>query len=119
MPNTRILIADDQTIVRTALAQLLERVPGFEVVGEAADGVSVVEMVANHCPDVVVMDVSLPTQNGIEATRQIVARCPRTRVVGLSVHRDDWTINRMREAGAAAYVPKCDDVQALIAAIRG
>ena len=119
MSKIRILIADDQTLMRTALVRLLGDMPDFEVVGEADDGLSAVELTAKQCPDVVLMDVSLPTQNGIDATRQIVSRCPDTRVVALSMHEDDWTMNRMRDAGATAYVAKTGDMKALIAAIRG
>ena len=72
MENVRILLADDHNILRDGMRLLLERQPGFEVVGEAGDGREIVEMAREHHPDVVVMDIAMPNMNGIEDTRRIV-----------------------------------------------
>ena len=118
MPPIRILLADDHSIVREGLRALLERQQEFEVVGDVADGREAVEMAETAFPDVVVMDVAMPGLNGIEATRRITARSPRTGVVILSMHSDESYILRSLKAGARGYLLK-DSLQAdLIDAVR-
>lgn len=115
---TRILIADDHPAVRRTLAQLLGNEPDLEVIGEAKDGIEAVRLTIKYRPDVVIMDVVMPELNGIEATRQIVQQCPRTRVIGLSVHESRIYARQMLDAGAAAYILKDGETAALLAAIR-
>jgi Response regulator containing a CheY-like receiver domain and an HTH DNA-binding domain len=113
-----ILIADDHAHVRKALQQLLEIEGDIQVIAVASDGLEAVEQAILHSPDVAVMDVSMPFLNGIEATRQICARRPGTRVLILSMHETANYVERGIEAGASGYVLKdiaCDD---LVMAVR-
>jgi len=114
----RILLADDHPIVHKGLADLLGELPEVDLVGTARDGEEAVEMALQHRPDVVVMDVAMPRQNGIEATRQIKFHLPETRVIGLSMHEEEHMAKAMREAGAACYLIKSDAPESLLAAIR-
>lgn len=114
----RILLVDDHRIIRTALAAVLKGIPDYEVVGEAADGEQAVEASLRLSPDVVVMDISMPKLDGIEATRRIVARQPGVRVIGLSMHESGEMRKRMLAAGAVGYVPKGGDLEALVEMIR-
>jgi two-component system, NarL family, response regulator NreC len=118
MNKTRVLLADDHTVMRAGLRLLLERQPDMEVIAEAADGRQAVEMAEAAKPDVAVIDVGMPNMNGIEATRQIVEKLPETSVVILSMHSDESYVMRALKAGAKAYLLK-DSVEAdLIRAIR-
>ena len=113
----RVLVADDHKIVRQGLTELLREEADIEVVGEASDGVEAVEMAARLRPDVIVMDISMPRLNGIEATRRITAAQPRVRVIGLSMYEEPERAAAMREAGAVAYLHKAGPSEDLIAAI--
>ena len=114
----RLVLADDHRIIRQALAAALSQEPDFEIVGEAEDGRTAVSLARDLRPDVVVMDVSMPRLDGIEATRRIVGRVPGVQVVALSMH-DEASKNRaMLEAGAVAYVTKSAPVRELIRAVR-
>jgi DNA-binding NarL/FixJ family response regulator len=102
----RILLADDHKMMRDGLRALLERQPAMEIVGEASTGYEVLTQAEKLQPDVVVMDVTMPELNGVEATRRLVAARPTLKVVALSVHTDRRYMMAMFEAGAVAYVPK-------------
>jgi NarL family two-component system response regulator LiaR len=114
----RILLADDHVLVRQGTRELLEQQEDMEVVAEAGDGEEAVRLAAGQRPDVVIMDISMPKLNGIEATQQIKARHPATAVLVLTAYDDDQYIFALLEAGAAGYLLK--DVQAseLIKAVR-
>jgi two-component system response regulator NreC len=114
----RILLADDHNIIRDGMRLLLERQPGFTVVGEAADGREVVQLAREQSPDVVVMDIAMPNMNGIEATRRIVERSSAIGVVILSMHYDESYVIRSLKAGARAYLLKDAVKTELIAAIQ-
>ncbi|MCK4913776.1 MAG: response regulator transcription factor [Planctomycetes bacterium] len=114
----KTLIVDDHEIVRQAIAALLESEHGIEVVGEAQDGRKAVELAGLLKPDVVVMDITMPNLNGIEATRQIVREMPDTKIVALSAHCDRRSVREMLKAGASGYVPKNSAFEELICAIR-
>jgi len=114
----RILLADDHTIVRDGLRALLERQPDMEVVAEAGDGRECVQLAAQHSPDVVMMDVAMPEMNGIEAARRIISDNPKTRVVMLSMHRDESYVLRSLKAGAKGYLLKDSPRDEVLAAIR-
>jgi DNA-binding NarL/FixJ family response regulator len=117
MKPIRILLADDHTVVRKGLRLLLESRPGFQVIADAANGREAVAMAEEHRPDVVVMDVAMPTLNGIEAARQISARQPQTAVVFLSMHADEGYVLKALKAGARAYLLKDSAEQDLINAV--
>jgi len=114
---TRILIADGSRIVRKGLRALLECQPDIEIVGEAEDGRSAVELASRHYPDVVLMEVVLPGLNGVEATRQVTSRGD-VRVLALSTHTATRFVTRMFEAGALGYLTKNCTVEELVEAIR-
>lgn len=114
----RILLADDHAVMRTGLRLILERQPDFSVIGEAADGRQAVALALQNHPDVIVMDVTMPNLNGIEATRQICAALPQTGVVMLSMHSDEAYVLRALKAGARGYLLKESAESDLIAAIR-
>ena len=117
--SVRVMIVDDHRIVRTALAGLLEGTDGIDVVGEAADGCEAVELVAKLQPDAVVMDVTMPRMDGIEATRRVRDLLPGVRVIGLSMHDRDDMAEAMCEAGASAYVSKGGPPEELIRVLLG
>ena len=108
----RILVADGHAAVRQSLRTLLEEQTQCRVVAEAADGREAVRLAVEEVPDVVVMDLALSLLNGIEATRQIVRRVPRAKVVILSMHVDDAYVASILEAGAVGYLLKyCADIE--------
>jgi DNA-binding NarL/FixJ family response regulator len=106
MSPVRILLADDHSLVRASLRSLLTDNPGIEVVAEASDGRQAFELVGQHRPDLVLMDISMPGLNGLEATRQIVKAHPNVRVIVLSMHASDQHVLRALRAGASGYVLK-------------
>jgi signal transduction histidine kinase/ActR/RegA family two-component response regulator len=113
-----VLVVDDHRVMREGLKQLLTAEPDLVVVGEAADGQQAVELTRQLWPDVVIMDISMPTLNGIEATRVISAEYPTVRVIGLSMFEAAEQETAMREAGAVAFLSKSGPVEVLLAAIR-
>jgi CheY-like chemotaxis protein len=114
----RILIAEDHRMMRDALASLIEKEPGFEVIGLAADGLEAARLARELKPHVVLMDIHMPRMDGIEATRQISADLPETKVVGLSVHADHHVVAEMLAAGARSFVAKSASPAELTEAIR-
>jgi|YNPNPStandDraft_1061719.scaffolds.fasta_scaffold01965_11 two-component system response regulator NreC len=114
----RLMLVDDHAVVRAGLRMLLEAEPDMLIVAEAADGKEAIALAQETRPDVIVMDISLPDMNGIEATRQIRARCPETAVLALTVHEDSQYFFQMLGAGASGYVPKRAAADDLVAAIR-
>jgi DNA-binding NarL/FixJ family response regulator len=104
--ETRILLVDDHPLVRRALRDILEKEPDLHVVGEAGDGRQAIDMTKEHRPDIVIMDISMPVLNGVEATKQIKASNPLTAVLILTVHTDVETIFSILQAGASGYLVK-------------
>jgi DNA-binding NarL/FixJ family response regulator len=104
--SIRVLIADDHKIMLAGLRSLLEKQTDFDVIGEADNGRKAVLMAQKKKPDVVVMDVSMPDLNGMEATTQIIESLPDTRVVALSMHSDKRFVMGMLSAGASGYLLK-------------
>ena len=107
--SIRVLVADDQAAVREGLATLLDLTPGIEVVGQARDGAQALELVAEHGPDVVLMDLHMPGMDGIAATERIATEHPGTRVVVLTTYADDGSIQGALRAGALGYLTKDAD----------
>ena len=112
-----VLLVDDHPLMRQGLRTLLESEADLTVVGEAADGEEALEQVRALSPDVVVMDITMPNLNGIEATRRILADAPGTRVVALSIHAEKRFVDDMLKAGAVAYVLKDSVPEELVRAI--
>jgi DNA-binding NarL/FixJ family response regulator len=117
MGALRILIADDHELMRKGLRAVLQGQAGWEVVGEADDGRKTINMVRELKPDVVVLDISMPCLNGLEATRQIAKSNPQTRVLVLTMHESDPLIRQVLDAGARGYLLKTDAGRDLINAV--
>jgi two-component system, NarL family, response regulator NreC len=105
MPS-RILLVDDHEIMREGMCALLKRLPDIEIVGQASDGRSGINMAKEFAPDIVIMDIGMPNLNGIEATRQLLADNPRVKVMALSTHSDGSIVAKMLKAGASGYMLK-------------
>jgi DNA-binding NarL/FixJ family response regulator len=116
----RVLLADDHPIMRDGLRFILERVPGVEVVGEAENGLRAVELANRLGPDVVVMDISMPDLNGVDATRQLKASKQKKdiKVIGLSMYSNRRFVLEMFEAGASGYVCKDSATMELVKALQ-
>ena len=114
----RILLADDHKIVRDGLTSMLQAQPDMDVVAQADNGRSAVQMTDELRPDVVVMDVGMPDLNGIEATRQVTEAAPGVHVIALSMHSDRRFVEGMLSAGAAGYILKDSAFEELATAIR-
>jgi NarL family two-component system response regulator LiaR len=112
-----VLVADDHGLVRDALAAFLNGIDDVEVVGLARNGLEAIELALEHHPRVVVMDVSMPKMDGVEATRQIMHLLPETRVVVLTGHADRERADAAMRAGAVAYVLKDRDADEIFDAI--
>jgi DNA-binding NarL/FixJ family response regulator len=113
----RILVVDDHAVVRRGVRSLLESQPDWEIAGEAATGREAVDQARRLQPDVIVMDLSLPELNGLDATRQIVNESPRSEVLVLTMHHSEELARDVLQAGARGYMLKSDADQSLIAAI--
>ncbi|MEV5555794.1 response regulator transcription factor [Nonomuraea wenchangensis] len=115
--TVRVLVADDQTVVREGLVLLLGLLPGVEVAGTAADGEQAVRLAAAELPDVVLMDLRMPRMDGVEATRRIRASHPGVQVVVLTTYSDDESVFAALRAGARGYLTKDTDPETLAKAI--
>ena len=115
---TTILLVDDHPLFRKGLRLLLEEQADFRIVGEAGDGRKAIELVRNLSPEVVIMDITMPEFNGIEATREIVSEHPSAKVVALSMHSGKSFVEGMLKAGAAGYILKKSVPEDLVNAIR-
>ncbi len=118
MAKTRLLIAEDETVVRYALAQLLAAEDDIQVVGEAADGGEAVVLARQRQPDVVLMDLSMPKMDGIAATRKIKEETPECAIVVLTIYSDDDKVFDAIKAGASGYVLKDSPAEQTVEAIR-
>jgi two-component system response regulator NreC len=117
MNTIRLLLADDQEIVRAGLRSLLERQPEMEVVGEAGGGREAVALATQLRPDVVLMDITMPDMSGAEATRRIKQAAPEVNVLALTIHEDEAYFFEMLSAGASGYIPKRASPDDLLTAI--
>ncbi len=118
MKAVRILVADDHEVVREGVRALIERQPDLEVCGFALTGSEAVDLAVKTRPDVVVLDLTMPELDGVEAIRQIRKAAPDTEVVVFSAHRSEDLIEEVFEAGAKSYIEKTDASRDLVAAIR-
>ncbi len=118
----RVLLADDQRLVRESLSTLLGMLDGIELIAAASDGEEALALTSEHGPDVVLMDLRMPRMDGIEATRRLRARHPEVRVVALTTYADDESVLGALRAGARGYITKdagSDDIRAAILAVAG
>jgi DNA-binding NarL/FixJ family response regulator len=118
MKRIRILLADDHAVVRQGFRMILGAQPDMEIVGEAGNGREAVELAERLKPEVVVMDVSMPELNGIEATRRLAASTPHARVLALSMHKDSVYVREILRAGARGYLLKDSVAGDLVSAVR-
>ncbi len=109
----RVLLAEDHTVVRAGIHRLLSDFPMVTEIMEAADGGEAVDAVARYRPDIVLMDITMPRMNGLEATSRIVRQSPKTRVIILSMHRNEDIVRRALYAGASGYLIKAGAVAEL------
>jgi DNA-binding NarL/FixJ family response regulator len=115
----RIIIAEDHTLIREALSNFLRQQEDMEIVGQAADGATAMDLAARLQPDVIIMDISMPpVLSGLEATRWISLTWPQVKVIALSMHADPQYVAGMLQAGARGYLLKDADFDELLAAVR-
>lgn len=115
---TTVVLVDDHPLVRQGMRAVIDAHPGMEVVGEASDGDQAVRVCVAHQPDVVLMDLQMPTMNGIEATKQVRAKCPGTTVLVLTMYSDDAVVFEAVASGASGYLLKGADGADIVAAIQ-
>lgn len=113
MSAVRVVVADDQTVVRDGLVTLLELLPGIEVIAAASDGEEAVRLVAEHNPDVLLVDLRMPKCDGVEATRRVRADHPGTEVVVLTTYSDDDSVLSALRAGARGFLTKDADAESI------
>jgi DNA-binding NarL/FixJ family response regulator len=118
MKSARILIADDHELVRRGVVAELSQVPGWVVVAEVANGRDAVASAALHKPDVVVLDLTMPELNGLEAARSILAADPSARILILTAHESEQLVREVLSVGAQGYVLKSDAGRILVAALQ-
>lgn len=118
MKPIRVVVAEDHALVRAGIRSLLERLPGVEVVGEAADGREALELLKTQAPHVALLDISMPGMNGLEAAARAARRFPATRVILLSMHANEEYVHRALKAGAAGYLLKDAGAAELELAVR-
>lgn len=111
--TVRVVVADDQTVVRDGLVTLLKLLPGIDVVAAASDGREAVALVAEHDPDVLLVDLRMPTMDGVEATRLVRTEHPRTEVVVLTTYSDDDSVLSALRAGARGFLTKDADAESI------
>jgi DNA-binding NarL/FixJ family response regulator len=114
----RVLLADDHTLVRAGIRALLEKLPGFEVAGEATDGREIIDLIKTHQPDVVLMDISMPGLNGLQALARITRNFAQVRVIILSMHHNDEYVLQALKSGASGYLLKRAATAELPAALK-
>jgi len=115
--SVKIFLADDHMIIREGLRAVIEKNTDMKIVGEAGDGRTTVQMVQEKMPDIVIMDISMPEMNGIEATRRIIRNSPHIKIIALSMHSDRRFVTEIFKAGASGYVLKEAALSELVDAI--
>ncbi len=117
-PKTKIVLADDHPLLRKALRDLLEKETTFQIIGEAGDGEEAVKLAGELAPDIIIMDISMPNLDGLQATRQIKEKYPGVAVLVLTVHTDDECVLDILKAGAAGYLLKSAFGEEVIHAVK-
>jgi DNA-binding NarL/FixJ family response regulator len=118
MTKLQIFLADDHVVVREGLKALINAQPDMIVIGEAGDGLTAWQQARESQPDVVIMDITMPALNGVQATEQLKSACPNIKILALSVHEDTSYLRQLLAAGASGYVLKHAAADDLIRAIR-
>lgn len=118
MTRLRVVLADDHPVVLAGVKALLEAAPDFEVVGEASTGEAALALVRERCPDVAVVDISMPGMGGMELVRRLGTECPAVRLLALTVHEDRAYLRQMLAAGARGYLLKRSAAEELLRAVR-
>ncbi|RSK28631.1 DNA-binding response regulator [Bacillus sp. HMF5848] len=116
--KTSIVIIDDHRLFREGVKRILDFEADFEVVAEGNDGDEALQLIIKHKPDVVIMDINMPNVNGVEATRQLIAAFPETKVIILSIHDDESYVTHALKTGATGYLLKEMDADALVEAVK-
>lgn len=116
--TTKIVIIDDHQLFREGVKRILDFEPSFEVVAEGDDGSEAIELVEQYQPDVIIMDINMPTINGVEATGQLIQKYPEAKVIILSIHDDENYVTHALRTGATGYLLKEMDADALIEAVK-
>lgn len=118
MNEIRLMLVDDHDVVRTGLKSYLETQPGLRVIAEANSGEAALLLVPETCPDVIVMDITMPDMDGLEATRRLMETYPKIKILALTVHEDKQYLFEMLAAGASGYVTKRAAAEELVEAVR-
>ncbi|WP_059171922.1 response regulator transcription factor [Bacillus sp. FJAT-27445] len=116
--KTRIVIIDDHQLFREGVKRILEFEKSFQVVAEGDDGTAALDLIREHDPDVAIMDINMPTLNGVEATGQVMERYPDAKIIILSIHDDESYVMHALQTGARGYLLKEMDADALIEAVK-
>ncbi|MFD0050264.1 response regulator [Actinomycetes bacterium NPDC127524] len=116
--TTNIIIIDDHQLFREGVKRILDFEDSFDVVAEGDDGSDAISLVEEHNPDVVLMDINMPTVNGIEATKMLISQYPETKVIILSIHDDENYVQHALKTGAQGYLLKEMDADALVEAVK-
>jgi DNA-binding NarL/FixJ family response regulator len=117
MRPCRIILADDHTLVRQGIKKILDENPGLEVIEEVADGQEAVNLLKKSQPDLVILDIQMPSMNGLEAAKMIRERCPAIKILILTMHKEDEYLRQAREIGVEGFVLKQDVDLILLSAI--
>ena len=117
MSNIRLMLVDDHQVIRTGLKSFLQTQPDFEVVAEASNGQEAITLALETRPDIIIMDISMPEMDGLEATRRLKEQWPQVTVLALTVHEDKFYFMKMLEAGASGYLTKQAASDELVQAI--
>jgi DNA-binding NarL/FixJ family response regulator len=118
MDSVRLLVADDHEVIRNGVRSLLEAQPGWQVMAEASNGREAVEKANRLKPDVAVLDIGMPSLNGLEAARQILRNDPHIKIVILTMHESENLIREVLKVGARGYVSKADAIRDLVTAVK-
>jgi DNA-binding NarL/FixJ family response regulator len=113
----RVILADDHRLFRDGLRTLLQQDPEIKVVAETTDGLETIQAIKKHKPEIILMDISMPNLNGIEAARKISKECPKTKIIMLSMHSDRRFVQESFKAGAVGYILKDCAIDSLLDAI--